>query len=52
MNNCEDYEKQDLNPYFDVAQKGIDEIQFDMNRWINVTESLIDHTVATQTFDA
>lgn len=42
MDTCEEYEKQDLNPYFDVAEKGISEMQFDMNRWIKVTEKLID----------
>ena len=42
MDNCEDYEKQDLSPYFDVAEKGISEMQFDMERWIKVTERLID----------
>jgi len=52
LNNVEDYEKQDLSPYFDVAEKGINEMQFDMNRWIKVTEGLIDHTGDKQSFEA
>ena len=44
LNNCEEYEKDNMNPYFDLAEKGISEMQFDMSRWIKVTEALIDST--------
>jgi len=27
-------------------------MQFDMDRWVKVTEGLIDHTAAIRTFDA
>lgn len=52
MDNCEDYEKQDLSPYFDVANKNVSEMQYDMDRWIKVTEKLIDQAVNPQSFEA
>lgn len=50
LDNCEEYEKDNINPYFGLAEKGISEMQFDMSRWIKVTESLIDST-KEKTFD-
>jgi hypothetical protein len=41
-----------MNPYFDVAEKGISEMVFDMSRWIKTIEGLSDNPLGKQTFDS